>query len=140
MAGRWRAERLITDYRSGITGVFIGTASFTRLGDPADPGALAYREDGELVYGRHRGPASRSLLYLPAANGAMAVQFADGRDFYALDLRSGTCQAEHPCGQDSYYVTVRLLGPDAYTEHWRVTGRGKDYLMTTTLTRIGTAA
>lgn len=140
LAGWWRAERVITDFRSGTPGVFTGTVSFTTLGDPASPGALAYREEGELEYGRHRGPASRSLLYLPAADGAVAVRFADGRPFYRLDLRSGICHADHPCGEDSYHATVRLLGPGAYTEQWRVTGPGKDYLMTTTLTRTGTAA
>lgn len=137
LAGRWRAERAITDFRSGIPGTFTGTASFTRLGDT---GGLAYQEEGELIFGLHRGPASRSLLYRPAPDGAVAVQFADGSEFYRLDLRSGSCQAEHPCRDDRYFGTVRLLGPHAFTEEWRVTGPGKDYVMTTTLTRIGTAA
>ena len=140
LAGGWRAERVIEDFHSGTAGAFTGTASFTALGDAAHPGALGYREHGQLVYGRHRGPASRSLLYLPAADGSVAVRFADGRPFYALDLRPGIWQADHPCGMDGYHVTVQLLGPDAYTEQWRVTGPGKDYLMTTTLTRLGTAA
>jgi hypothetical protein len=137
LAGQWRADRVITDFRSGTPGAFTGTASFTRLGDA---GALAYQEEGELMFGRHRGPASRSLLYVPAADGAVAVRFADGREFYRLDLRSGRCEAEHPCHDDRYAGTVRVLGPDVFTEQWRASGPGKDYLMTTTLTRIGTAA
>ena len=70
----------------------------------------------------------------------MAVRFADGREFYRLDLRSGRCEAEHPCRDDRYVGTVRVLGPDVFTEQWRASGPGKDYLMSTTLTRIGTAA
>jgi hypothetical protein len=140
LAGQWRAEREITDFRSGTRGVFTGTASFTRLDDPADPGALTYQEHGQLTFGGHRGPASRCLLYVPAVDGAVAVRFADGRDFYRLDLRSGCCEAEHPCRGDQYAAIVRVLGPHVFTEQWRVTGPGKDYVMTTTLSRIGPAA
>ncbi len=149
LRGCWRAERVITDFRSGTTGSFSGTAVFApEPGDPdkavpataAVPGLLAYREEGELTFGGHRGPASRSLLYLPATDGSAAVLFADGRPFFTLNLQAGVCVAEHPCGGDSYQVTVRVLGPDAYTECWRVTGPGKDYEMTTRLTRIGPAA
>jgi Family of unknown function (DUF6314) len=148
LRGCWRAERVITDFRSGTTGSFSGTAAFTPgPGDPAMavpataavPGLMAYHEQGELTFGGHRGPASRSLLYLPAPDGSAAVLFADGRPFFTLDLQAGSWAAEHPCGRDSYQVTVRVLGPDAYTESWRVTGPGKDYLMTTILTRVGAA-
>jgi Family of unknown function (DUF6314) len=142
LRGRWRADRVLTDFRSGQTGSFAGVAAFTeRPADPAGPAGpvLAYLEQGELSFGKHHGPASRSLLYLPAEDGAATVLFADGRPFYRLDLRSGVCHAEHPCGPDSYLVTVRVLGPDAYAERWRASGPGKDYEMTTTLARIGPA-
>jgi hypothetical protein len=140
LRGRWRADRVLTDFRSGQQGSFAGVAAFTvHLASAAGP-ALAYLEQGELSFGGHHGPASRRLLYLPAGDGAAAVLFADGRPFYRLDLRSGACQAEHPCGPDSYLVTVRVLGPDAYLESWRASGPGKDYEMTTTLARIGPAA
>ncbi len=101
---------------------------------------LAYHERGELCFGRHRGPASRSLLYRPRPDGTAEVLFADGRPFYLLDLRSGCWEAEHPCGADHYLVTVRVLGADSLTEHWRARGPEKDYSMTTTLTRIGGVA
>jgi hypothetical protein len=148
LRGCWRAERVITDFRSGTTGSFSGTAVFTpEPGDPTEavparapvPAPLVYREEGELTFGGHRGPASRNLLYLPATDGSATVLFADGRPFFTLNLRPGVCVAEHPCGDDSYQVTVRVLGPDTYTESWRVTGPGKDYLMTTTHTRAGAA-
>jgi hypothetical protein len=160
LRGRWQADRVLTDFRSGQTGSFAGVAAFAErpadpatLADPARPAdpahltdparaaglALAYLEQGQLSFGGHHGPASRRLLYLPADEGAAAVLFADGRPFYRLDLRSGVCHAEHPCGPDSYLVTVRVLGPDAYAECWRASGPGKDYEMTTTLARIGPA-
>jgi len=142
LRGAWRAERTLTDFRLDLAGSFSGEASFTDR--PADAwlraGALAYQEQGELRFGSHRGPASRSLVFVPLPDGAAQVLFTDGRPFYRLDLRSGCWQAEHPCRQDSYLVTVCVLGPDSFTEHWRVSGPGKDYAMTTTLTRLGSPA
>ena len=140
--GNWQAYRTLTDFLLGRPGSFDGQAAFAaapaEAGLPA--GALAYQETGELRFGGHRGPASRSLLFLPEADGAAEVLFADRRPFYRLDLRSGRWQAEHPCREDQYLVSVLVLGPDRFTEHWRVRGPGKDYEMTTTLTRIGIAA
>jgi hypothetical protein len=143
LRGSWRAERELADHRSGQPGSFLGMATFAAEGtDPrtgllVDHGLLAYHERGELRFGRHHGPASRSLLYRPGPDGSSEVLFADGRPFYLLDLRTGYWQAEHPCGADHYLVTVRVLGADRLTEHWRARGPEKDYSMTTTLTRIG---
>ncbi len=107
------------------------------LGRRAGPDGrvLAYDEHGELRFGSHRGPASRSLLYRDLADGSADVRFADGREFYRLDLRSGTWSAEHPCRADQYLVTVTRLSPDSFTEAWRVSGPAKDYELTTTYTR-----
>jgi hypothetical protein len=139
LRGRWRAERELADYRSGQPGSFLGVVTFTAEGTdpPLEEGMLAYHEQGELRFGRHRGPASRSLLYRPRPDGSAEVLFADGRPFYLLDLRTGYWQAEHPCGADHYLVTVHVLGADSLTEHWRARGPEKDYSMTTILTRIG---
>jgi hypothetical protein len=139
LRGRWQVERAITDFRSGQSGSFAGSARCAET--PAgSAGALSYQEQGELNFGAHRGPASRGLLYLPRSDGAVDVRFADGRPFYRLDLRSGACSAEHPCGRDSYLVTIRVLSPGAYIERWRVRGPGKDYVMTTTMVRLGPPA
>jgi Family of unknown function (DUF6314) len=151
LRGSWRLDREVADHESGQHGWFRGRAVFGAEADDPDPapyvpagadpaGALVYHEQGELRFGQHRGPASRRLLLLPGLDGAAEVLFADRRPFYQLDLRSGYWQAEHPCGRDRYLVTVRVLGPDDFTEHWRACGPGKDYEMTATLTRTGTGA
>jgi hypothetical protein len=142
LLGRWRADRVIEDFRSGQRGSFDGVATFAALSGTTGagaPGGLTYAEQGELRFGDHRGPASRSLIYLPGPAGTARVLFADGRPFFELDLATGTCRTEHPCRSDRYEMTVTVLGPDCYVERWRVTGPGKDYEMTTTHTRIGAA-
>lgn len=98
---------------------------------------LEYSEQGELQFGRHRRPAGRCLLYLAVTDGSVDVRFADGREFYRLDLRSGACRAEHPCRADRYLVTVTRLSQDSFTEAWRVSGPAKDYELTTTYSRAG---
>jgi Family of unknown function (DUF6314) len=134
LVGDWQLDRLISDHRTGQEGVFRGQARF-RL--TADDQVLEYREDGELEFGDYRGPASRSLIYRGRSDGAADVRFADGREFYRLDLRSGSCRAEHPCRADQYLVTVTRRSPDSFTETWRVAGPAKDYKMTATFTRSG---
>jgi Family of unknown function (DUF6314) len=134
LSGDWHLERLISDRRTGQDGVFRGQARFR---PSADEQVLEYREDGELEFGSYRGPASRSLIYCGRPDGAADVRFADGREFYRLDLGSGTCQAEHPCRADQYVVTVTRRSPVSFTETWRVAGPNKDYDMTATYTRTG---
>jgi hypothetical protein len=141
LRGRWRAERDLVDFRSGQRGTFRGVATFADPAGPGGtgrvaPGALDYREQGELSFGSHHGPASRSLTYRPGPDGTAEVLFSDGRPFYLLDLRSGSWQAEHPCAEDHYLLTAQVLGPDSFSEHWRVRGPDKDYEMTTTFARI----
>jgi Family of unknown function (DUF6314) len=133
LRGRWQADRVLADHRSGTAGTFRGLAAFV----PQPDGGLAFHEDGELRFGGHHGPASRSLRYRPGTDGGAAdVLFADGRPFYRLDMRAGWWRAEHQCRDDQYLVTVRVLGPDSFAEHWRASGPGKDYEMTTTFTRL----
>ncbi|MDR0345522.1 MAG: DUF6314 family protein [Nocardiopsaceae bacterium] len=136
--GDWLVSRSLADHRTGIRGRFTGTASFAPV--PGTPGRLCYREQGELRFGGHRGPAWRELLWLAAPAGTADVRFADGRPFYLADLRAGRWQAEHHCGSDLYHVTYHVLGPGRLLERWRAHGPGKDYLSATTLVRDGRLA
>jgi len=140
LSGDWTVTRRIIDHRTGQVGSFHGTASFQPAAEtsPAEGGfgsTLAYTESGELRLGGHRGPARRSLLVVDAGDGAADIRFADGREFYRLDLRTGNCAAAHPCRMDQYHVTVTRLSADSYAETWRVTGPSKDYELHTTYTR-----
>jgi hypothetical protein len=137
LSGDWNVERRICDHRGGQVGSFRGTASY-RSGAgsaSAQQATLTYVESGELRLGSHRGPAGRSLLILDAGDGTADVRFADGREFYRLDLRAGSCTAAHPCRADRYHVTVTRLSADSFAETWRVTGPEKDYELQTTYTR-----
>lgn len=127
LRGDWEVERQITDRSSGRDGVFTGKARFL----PTTDGGLEYTETGELRIGTHRGPATRSLRFDNRADGAADVRFADGREFYRLDLQSARWEADHPCRADAYHVTVTRLGADAFAETWQVAGPGKDYELRT---------
>jgi len=137
LAGDWNVVRRIRDHGRGQVGSFRGKASFRPCAAPEAGRVLAYTESGELEFGSHRGPASRSLLVHDLSDGSADVRFADGREFYRLDLRTGICQAEHPCRADRYHVTVTRLSADSYAEIWLVEGPGKDYELLTTYTRVG---
>ena len=132
-AGRWRLERLLADHRSGLVGRFTGQAVLTGPDLPGGP--LSYLETGELRFGTHAGPATRSLRYQGLPGGTVDVLFADGHPFYRLDLRSGHCTAVHPCRADQYEITYLVLGEDVMEERWRVRGPDKDYDATATLIR-----
>ena len=124
LSGDWDLVREISDRRTGQEGVFRGRARFR---PSAGAGTLEYTEDGELQFGAHRGPARRSLIYAGRADGTADVRFADGREFYQLDLRPGSCRAVHPCRADQYAVSITRLSADSFTENWQVTGPDKDY-------------
>ena len=107
---------------------------------PADGGGAAgplYHEHGELQFRRPSWPGQPQRADPPRRpDGAADVRFADGRAFYGLDLRSGAWQADHPCRRDSYHVTVTRLGPDSFTERWRVGRAGKGLRAGHDLSRI----
>jgi hypothetical protein len=133
LRGCWHLERRLVDHRSGICGTFTGDAEFA--GTP-DPSVLRYAEQGDLRFGGHAGPAGRTLVYRGLPGGAVDVRFADGREFYRLDLGSGRWQAQHICGRDRYAVTYRILAEDLLEEHWQVLGPQKAYDSVTALRRL----
>jgi Family of unknown function (DUF6314) len=133
LRGTWSIERLLTDHRSGARGSFTGRAGFLATDDPL---VLRYAERGELRFGDHRGPGSRSLLYRELPGGAADVRFADGREFYRLDLCSGRCNVRHDCGQDRYLISHLVRDDGWLEERWQVTGPRKAYDGVTTLRRL----
>lgn len=133
LRGAWQLDRTLTDHRHGTSGTFTGEAEYTATGDPA---VLRYDERGELRFGGHTGSAWRALLCCRLPGGAVDVRFADGREFYRLDLSSGRWRAKHVCaGRDDYVVTFRVVSDDVLEERWRVLGPDKDYVSQTTLRR-----
>jgi hypothetical protein len=136
LRGAWSIERELADHRCGARGSFTGHAEFLATADPA---VLRYTERGELRFGGHRGPASRALLYRELPDGAADVRFADGREFYRLDLCSGAWTARHDCGQDRYVVSHLVRAPGWLEERWEVTGPRKAYDSVTTLRRLDSA-
>jgi hypothetical protein len=148
LPGTWEIDRRVIDHAAGSVGTFAGVARWTSAAAAAPESAgpesagpvLAYHEHGELRFGSHRGPASRSLLYICRPDGTVDVRFADGREFYRLDPRSGRWQARHDCGQDVYLLDARLAAGPVIQERWRVRGPGKDCEIMTTLVRVETGA
>ena len=142
-AGHWRIDRVLADHRSGTQGRFTGSATLSApapgsAGEPGphDPGPeLCYLETGELRFGTHTGPATRTLRYQGRPDGTVDVRFADGHFFYRLDLRSGRCVAVHQCRADRYEITYLALSESAMEERWQVQGPDKDYQATATLIR-----
>jgi hypothetical protein len=65
------------------------------------------------------------------------VRFADGREFYVLDLRSGQWSARHGCGADEYVVSYLVRAAGRLEERWHVTGPSKAYETVTILRRLG---
>jgi hypothetical protein len=147
-AGHWRIERVLADHHSGTQGRFTGSATLSEAvpgepvpGEPGEPGPhdpgpeLCYLETGELRFGAHTGPATRTLRYQGRPDGTVDVRFADGHLFYRLDLRDGYCTAVHQCRADRYEITYLVFSEDAMEERWQVQGPGKDYQATATLIR-----
>ncbi|HZE05330.1 MAG TPA: DUF6314 family protein, partial [Solirubrobacteraceae bacterium] len=103
LLGDWSLQRTLTDHRAGAEGLFQGTARLHPSGAPdAPPRRARYEERGRLRYRDHETTAFRTLDYRATGTGAVAVSFSDGRPFFELDLRTGTCRATHPCGEDVY--------------------------------------
>lgn len=133
LAGRWRVERTVYDLSRNRYGTFRGAADFT----PEVPGAgLRHVERGEFTWDGETRAASREHLFEPAGDGAAFVRFADGRPFHPLDLRDGSCVADHPCAEDVYRGEFIVLAADRWRVVWRVRGPAKDLRLVTLHHRI----
>ncbi|MEV7405878.1 DUF6314 family protein [Streptomyces sp. NPDC091267] len=133
LAGRWRVERAVHDLCQDRYGTFRGTADFTR----EEVGAgLRHVERGEFTWSGETRLASREHLFESVGDGAALVRFADGRPFHPLDLREGSCVADHPCAEDVYRGEFSVLAADCWRVVWRVRGPAKDLRLVTLHHRI----
>jgi hypothetical protein len=136
LLGAWRVSRSIEDRMAGLTGSFEGSALLVIPPEWQARGVWArYDETGTLRFGGHSGPASRTLGYMRRFDGTVAVFFPDGRPYIDLDLRTGSCERDHPCREDNYHLTFTVRSLDEFEEHWEVKGPNKNYRAITTLTR-----
>jgi hypothetical protein len=143
LVGRWSVERTVYDRRAGAEGRFLGTADFRfetadarDAGPHGTEGALLHVEEGQLTWGGRVSAASRSLRLWPRTDGTAEVEFADGRPFHDLDLRTGVWTAVHPCAADRYEGTFTACSADEWHLEWRVSGPAKDQLLRSVYRRL----
>lgn len=137
LAGAWQVERTAQDVAGNAEGRFTGTTVFSWAAD----GGLLHHESGTFTWRGTPRPAERTLLFLPGKDPATAhVQFADGRPFHDLDLRTGHHFADHPCALDLYRGEFTVYDADRWRTRWRVAGPAKDLILTTSYTRHGPTA
>ncbi|MFK4068854.1 DUF6314 family protein [Streptomyces sp. NPDC029674] len=131
LAGAWRVERTVRDLADGSEGRFTGTTLFSPLPAP-DTGGLLHHESGTFTWHGVARPAERTLRFLPGEEpGTARVEFADGRFFHGLDLRTGRWTTDHPCARDLYRGEFEVLDADRWRARWRVGGPAKDLLLVT---------
>ena len=124
LTGRWMLSRTIEDRRSGVSGSFVGWASFQACDE-----ALDYSEKGEMLFGDYRGMSFRSYRYSFPEAGRAEVHFTDGRPFHVLDLTAGTTRALHHCGDDLYNGCFDVRDDGTWDSEWRITGPCKDLVI-----------
>ncbi|ATL26397.1 DUF6314 family protein [Streptomyces formicae] len=136
LAGTWHVERTVRDLADGSEGHFSGTVRFTPLPAP-DEGGLLHHESGTFTWHGTARPAERTLRFLPGeVPGTARVEFADGRPFHDLDLRTGRHTADHPCAADLYRGDFEVADEDHWRTRWRVGGPAKDLLLITEYVRV----
>ncbi|MFE0173099.1 DUF6314 family protein [Streptomyces sp. NPDC059002] len=134
LAGEWRVARSVRDLADGSAGHFTGTTVFTPLPDEI---GLLHHESGTFVWRGVARPAERTLRFLPGDGpGTARVEFADGRPFHDLDLRTGRHTADHPCVRDLYRGAFEVADEDHWRTRWRVGGPAKDLLLVTDYARV----
>ncbi|MFD4633177.1 DUF6314 family protein [Streptomyces sp. NPDC058284] len=131
LTGEWRVERTVRDLADGSEGRFTGTTLFSPLPAP-ESGGLLHQESGTFTWHGIARPAERTLRFLPGeAAGTARVEFADGRFFHDLDLRTGRWTTDHPCVSDLYRGEFEVAAADRWRTRWRVGGPAKDLLLVT---------
>lgn len=134
LAGAWHVERTVRDLADGSEGHFAGTTLFTPLPAP-DLGGLLHQESGTFTWHGTARAAERTLRFLPGGPGTddatARVEFADGRFFHDLDLRTGHWTTDHLCVRDLYRGEFEVFDADHWRTRWRVGGPAKDLLLVT---------
>ncbi|MCP2334312.1 MULTISPECIES: DUF6314 family protein [Actinoalloteichus] len=133
LLGRWRLDRVISTPEGGELGTFTGSAEFTDV----RPALLRYREEGELRFGTHVGPAYRTLWYRTTGAATAEVTFDHGGFFHTVDLRGPRWNAEHLCVADLYRVEYLVRDENTWAQRWRVTGPAKNHVIATDYHRGG---
>lgn len=123
--GRWCLTREVADAR-GPDASFAGTATFSRT---ADGRGLELVETGRLeLVGQGAFQAERRYFW-QQDGAAIAVFFADGRDFHRFAPDGGQARAEHWCDPDTYKVRYDFSTWPVWQAQWCVSGPRKDYVM-----------
>lgn len=131
LRGRWRLERELIDRLADTCGRFVGLALFR----PA-PEGLRYRERGRLRWQDRDCYGTRRYYYRLTAPDQAQVEFADGRPFHALDLRTGQWRCQHRCGADRYQGEFTVHRRDAWQMVWQVDGPRKRLLLRSWFERV----
>lgn len=123
-AGQWRIGRRIDDYRDKRIGQFDGTATIARSAS-----GMLYTEEGVLTLEGATPMRASRQYHWNSANGAIRVDFEDGRFFHSFEPATGKSDAVHLCGEDEYRVIYHFMNWPEWRAEWRVRGPRKDYRM-----------
>ena len=130
--GAWSVGRWIEDRRNERTFQFVGLATFA----PGPDDALVYHEDGRLqAEGMDAIRAERRYIWRFGGADPIAVEFEDGRPFYAFDPLATRPRATHVCDPDTYVITLDFGDWPDWRTVWVVTGPKKDMTITTAYAR-----
>jgi hypothetical protein len=128
--GKWLISRLITDFRDGQSGRFIGEATFT----PNSGTMSVYREEGRLELANGAILTADRTYFWQQSDLGIDVSFEDGRFFHRI--APGDCPtARHDCAPDIYDVRYDFSPWPRWQALWRVSGPRKDYEMKSIYTK-----
>jgi len=125
--GLWMLRRFIVDAR-GPDVDFRGSATFRPF-----PGGCDYAEAGKMKIGEQIFDGRREWRWLFAGD-VVEVTYPDGRPFHSFSFDAG--EGEHLCGEDTYRVSYDFSAFPVWTACWHVSGPRKDYVSTTTYSRV----
>ena len=156
LAGEWRLNKGMQYVQGGISGTFVGTASFSAL----QSDVLTYLETGQVELGHPPMTTTATQRYIwEFSDGSVRVLFDECREhrtpeaimqsarfFHGVDVENideadRTVRFEHPCpcvagdGIDLYVGHMRFASPNAFSINWQVTGPRKEGAIANEYTR-----